>query len=77
MAICLLAAAGYGLAAHPLDVRRFHAIAQHRGRPYADFPVEYPPLTLAAIDALDGRTVREATVHLMWSQVALDGLIAD
>jgi hypothetical protein len=60
----------------PGDVRRFHQIARHPGTPYADFPVEYPPLTLAAIEALDGRTVRDATVHLMWSQVALDGLIA-
>ena len=60
----------------PGDVRRFHQIARHRGTPYADFTVEYPPLTLAAIDALDGRTVRQATVHLMWSQVALDALIA-
>ena len=59
----------------PGDVRRFHQIARHRGTPYADFSVEYPPLTLAAIDALDGRTVRQATVHLMWSQVALDALI--
>ncbi len=60
----------------PGDVRRFHQIARRRGTPYADFTVEYPPLTLAAIDALDGRTVRQATVHLMWSQVALDALIA-
>ena len=60
----------------PGDVRRFHQLARHRGTPYADFAVEYPPLTLAAIDALDGRTVRQATVHLMWSQVALDAVIA-
>jgi hypothetical protein len=60
----------------PGDVRRYHQIAQHRGTPYVDFLVEYPPLTLGAIEALDGHTVRDATVHLMWSQVVLDGLIA-
>jgi len=60
----------------PGDVRRFHHIAQHHGTPYAEFPVEYPPLTLAAIEVLDGRTARDATVHIMWSQVVLDGLIA-
>jgi hypothetical protein len=58
------------------DVRRYHQIATRRGTPYADFAVEYPPLTLAAIDALDGGTVRRSTVRLMWTQVALDGVIA-
>jgi Glycosyltransferase family 87 len=60
----------------PGDVRRYHRIAGHRGTPYADFAVEYPPLTLAAIDTLDGGTVRDATVRVMWSQLALDGLVA-
>jgi len=60
----------------PGDVRRFHRIASLRGTPYADFAVEYPPITLAAIDALDGRTVRGTTVHVMWSQVALDAVVA-
>jgi Glycosyltransferase family 87 len=60
----------------PGDVRRYHRIASLRGTPYADFAVEYPPITLAAIDALDGRTVRDATVHVMWSQVALDAVVA-
>ncbi len=58
------------------DERRYHQIATRRGIPYADFAVEYPPLTLAAIDALDDGTVRRSTARLMWSQVALDGLIA-
>ena len=60
----------------PGDVRRFHRIASRRGTPYADFAVEYPPITLGAIEALDGRTVRDATVHVMWSQVALDAVVA-
>ncbi|HEX9505633.1 MAG TPA: glycosyltransferase 87 family protein, partial [Acidimicrobiia bacterium] len=60
----------------PGDVRRFHAIAQHPGEPYRDFAVEYPPLTLGAVELLDGRTVRDSTVRLMWSQLVLDLVIA-
>jgi hypothetical protein len=58
------------------DVRRYHRIASERGTPYADFAVEYPPVTLAAIDALDGSTVRQAVPRVMWSQLILDILIA-
>jgi hypothetical protein len=58
------------------DVRRFHAIASKRGTPYADFKVEYPPLTLAAIEALNGSTVGQTTTRLMWSQLVLDLAIA-
>jgi hypothetical protein len=56
----------------PGDVRRYHRIATHRGAPYRDFAVEYPPLTLAAIDLVDGTGVRQTTVRLMWSQLVLD-----
>jgi hypothetical protein len=58
------------------DVRRYHQIAAGRGTPYASFAVEYPPLTLGAIDALDRGTLRQSTERVMWSQVALDALIA-
>jgi hypothetical protein len=60
----------------PGDVRRYHRIAIHKGVPYRDFEVEYPPLTLAAIDVLNGHDVRESTVNLMWSQLVLDVAIA-
>lgn len=60
----------------PGDVRRFHRIATDRGTPYRDFAVEYPPLTLAAIDVVDGGTVRETTERLMWSQLVLDLAVA-
>ena len=60
----------------PGDVRRYHRIATRRGVPYRDFEVEYPPLTLAAIDVLNGHNVRESTVNLMWSQLGLDVAIA-
>jgi hypothetical protein len=56
----------------PGDVIRFHNIAIDHGRPYRDFEVEYPPVMLAAIEAVDGGTVRSTTVRLMWSQLVLD-----
>lgn len=60
----------------PGDVRRYHRIATRKGVPYRDFEVEYPPITLAAIDALNGHDVRESTVNLMWSQLVLDVAVA-
>lgn len=58
------------------DIRRYHRIAIHPGVPHRDFTVEYPPITLGAIELLDGRTVRSATVRVMWSQMLVDLLIA-
>jgi hypothetical protein len=60
----------------PGDVRRYHQIATRQGTPYVDFEVEYPPLTLAAVELLDGRDVRESTVNLMWCQLVVDLMIA-
>ena len=60
----------------PGDVRRYHQIQNSVGTPYRDFQVEYPPISLAAIEALDGASVRSATVQLMWSQLVLDFSIA-
>jgi len=60
----------------PGDARRFHAIASHDGEPYRDFAVEYPPVMVAAIEALDGGSFRSATVRLMWSQLVVDLAIA-
>jgi hypothetical protein len=60
----------------PGDVIRFHAIAISDGRPYRDFEVEYPPVMLAAIEAVDGGNVRSTTVRLMWSQLVVDIAIA-
>ena len=36
------------------DASRYHTIAQSRGVPYRDFDVEYPPLTLGAVELLNG-----------------------
>jgi Glycosyltransferase family 87 len=60
----------------PGDAIRFHNIAMGDGRPYRDFEVEYPPVMLAAIEAVDGGDVRSTTVRLMWSQLVLDLAIA-
>lgn len=60
----------------PGDPRRFQEIAEHAGRPYRDFQVEYPPVMLAAIEAVNGPTVRATIARLMWSQLVLDLAIA-
>ena len=44
------------------DIRRFHSITStHHGVPYVDFPVEYPPVMLGAIELLDSSTTHAAT----------------
>jgi Glycosyltransferase family 87 len=58
------------------DAIRYHNIAISDGRPYRDFDVEYPPVMLAAIEAVEGGDVRSTTVRLMWSQLVLDLAIA-
>jgi len=60
----------------PGDARRFYKIASEDGRPYRDFEVEYPPVMVAAIDVIDGGTIRSTTVRLMWSQLVIDLAIA-
>jgi hypothetical protein len=58
------------------DIRRFHSItSSHHGVPYQDFPVEYPPVMLGAIELLDSSTTHAATVATMWSQLALDLIV--
>jgi len=54
------------------DIHRFHSIATHPGTPYRRFEVEYPPLMLGAIEAIDGGSINQATAETMWSQLALD-----
>jgi hypothetical protein len=58
------------------DVRRYERIASHPGVAYRDFAVEYPPVTLFAIHALDGGTVHKSAIRVMWSQLLVDLAIA-
>lgn len=60
----------------PGDARRFHKIAIHGGQPYRDFAVEYPPVMVGAIEAIEGGSFRSTTVRLMWSQLAIDLALA-
>jgi Glycosyltransferase family 87 len=53
-------------AAKTTYVARFTEIAAAEGRPYRDFPVEYPPVSLAAIEAAAGPTGNETGAHLVW-----------
>ncbi|MGH7588361.1 MAG: hypothetical protein ACRELU_07205, partial [Gemmatimonadota bacterium] len=47
-------------------VARFTEIAAAEGRPYRDFPVEYPPVSLAAIEVAAGSNGNETGAHLVW-----------
>lgn len=58
------------------DVRRYHSIVAHLGTPYRDFAVEYPPLSLALVEAVNGQTVRDTAQTLIWTQLLLDVGIA-
>jgi glycosyl transferase family 87 len=47
-------------------VARFTEIASTEGRPYRDFPVEYPPVSLAAIEVAAGPNGNETGAHMVW-----------
>jgi hypothetical protein len=47
-------------------VSRFTEIAAAEGRPYRDFPVEYPPVSLSAIEVVAGTNGNETGAHLVW-----------
>jgi hypothetical protein len=51
---------------------RFTEIAAAEGRPYRDFPVEYPPLSLGAIELVAGTNDNETGAHLVWFMVLCD-----
>jgi hypothetical protein len=47
-------------------VARFTEIAAAEGEPYRDFPVEYPPVSLAAIEVTAGTNSNETGANLVW-----------
>jgi hypothetical protein len=51
---------------------RFTEIAAAEGRPYRDFPVEYPPVSLGAIEVVAGTNANQTGVHLVWFMVLCD-----
>jgi hypothetical protein len=54
------------------DARRYHAIANESGVPYRDFEVEYPPVTLALVELVDGDTTRATLEHVAIAMFVLD-----
>jgi hypothetical protein len=54
------------------DVHRFHRIATTEGRPYRDFPVEYAPLELLAIEAIGRPGIGATGTNLAVVSFALD-----
>jgi hypothetical protein len=59
-----------------IDADRYHTIAESHGRPYQDFPVEFPPVTLGVIELVNGSTVDHTMARVAWSQVVADLLVA-
>jgi hypothetical protein len=57
-------------------VARFTEIASAEGRPYRDHAVEYPPVTLAAIELVGDPDPRATAVRLVWLSLGLDLLLA-
>lgn len=53
-------------------IPRFTQIAAAEGRPYRDFPVEYPPVSLAAIELVAGTNDNATGANLVWLMVLCD-----
>jgi Glycosyltransferase family 87 len=58
------------------DAARYHQIASTHGRPYRDFEVEFPPVSLMVIEAVDGGDARSTAVNLAWLMFACDLVVA-
>jgi hypothetical protein len=53
-------------------VARFTEIAATEGRPYRDFPVEYPPVSLGAIELVAGTNGNQTGANLVWFMALCD-----
>jgi hypothetical protein len=53
-------------------VARFTEIAAAEGRPYRDFPVEYPPVSLGAIELVAGTNGNQTGANLVWFMALCD-----
>lgn len=58
------------------DALRYRQIAEETGRPYRDFDVEFPPVSLAVIDAVAGSSERGTEARLGVLELGLDLVIA-
>jgi hypothetical protein len=54
------------------DVPRYTEIVHASGRPYRDFAVEYPPLTLAELELVVGPSQPSTAARLAWTQLGLE-----
>jgi hypothetical protein len=57
-------------------VVRFGQIATSSGTPYRDFAVEYPPVSLAAIELIGANDPGATGARLMWLALAADAAVA-
>ncbi|MET0420438.1 MAG: glycosyltransferase family 87 protein, partial [Acidimicrobiia bacterium] len=60
------------VSAYFTDAERYHHIAAHSGVPYADFEVEYPPVTLAFIEVVAQGDVRSTLRGVGLASFVLD-----
>jgi hypothetical protein len=58
------------------DAGRYREIAEHAGRPYQAFDVEFPPVTLAFIEAVNGPTRSDTARNVAIASVLLDVAVA-
>jgi len=58
------------------DARRYEVINSSEGTPYADFEVEYPPLTLGVIELVHAPSLLGTLTRLAISQLVLDVAVA-
>lgn len=74
----LVAAIHLGGASHSFDVSRFYQLGRAGGRPYVDYAVEYPPVTLLLLKAiaLFGGGRRQCGYIMVWLNVLADVGIA-
>ena len=58
------------------DASRYQQLLAREGRPYRDFPVEYPPVLLGAARLLHGSTIGGTLIRVGFFTFLLDGGIA-
>jgi Glycosyltransferase family 87 len=60
----------------PVDyVIRFGEIATEEGRPYRDYPLEYPPVTVGAIELIGDEDLQATGTRLVWLTLIADLIV--
>jgi hypothetical protein len=62
--------------AYEFDAHNYHSIAERAGTPHVDFEMEFPPVSLAYIELVNGDTVADTMHNLGWAGLGLELLAA-